>query len=729
MKGKIEPQHLERSAYVYIRQSSHRQVEEHLESQDLQYQLARRALALGWREDQVVVIDDDLGKSAVTATGREGFQNLVAAVGLGQVGIVLVTDVSRLARNCSDWYRLLDLASLYDTLVSDASGIYHPRVYDDRLLLGLKGTFSEAQWYSMRAQLHAARLNKARRGELAIRLPVGYHRLANGEVVLVPDREVQAAIRQVFEQFERLGTARAVLRDFRDRRVELPRRIPSGPARGEIAWVRPAYQIIYHILNNPAYAGAYAFGRSRSVRLPGAEGKTVTRSRPMTEWEVLIQDAFPAYITWEQYLENQKRLEKNAWGDRWTQGAPRQGDALLSGIVYCGRCGRAMRSRYRDKPAYVCEAASREHGEPRCQHVPVPHVDEAVTRIFLEAIHPAQLEVALAAVEELEAQRQHTIQRWQQRRERARYEADLARRCYERVDPDNCLVAAELERRWEEKLQVQQQLEREWTQAQTQELAPLSEADRQLIRDLAQDLPALWYAETTTQAERKRLLRCLIQDVTLDRFSRPSTTIIHVRWHTGTSTTLEIPSPRPGCRTPDAVLDRIRELAQHHADDRVAAILNEEGVRSATGRTWHHALVRQVRKRHGIPSACPSIASGSSPRGDGLVSAAEAAERLHVTPSMIADWFRRGLLAGHQRRPGTPLWVRLTEEDVQRLDGSASRQPDLRPLYEAETALGLTAEQMRADIRAGRLSTCRLRVGRQWRWYVKVPVEQGTRNL
>jgi len=729
MSGKVERQHLDRSAYVYIRQSTYRQVEEHLESQDLQYQLAQRAQALGWRGDQVVVIDDDLGKSAVTATDREGFQGLVAAVGLGQVGIVLVTDVSRLARNCSDWYQLLDLASLCDTLISDASGIYHPRIYDDRLLLGLKGTFSEAQWYSMRAQLQAARLNKARRGELALRLPVGYDRLANGEVVLTPDREVQSAIHRVFEQFVRLGTARAVLRDFRDRKLELPRRPPSGPAKGVIAWVRPAYQVIYHILKNPAYAGAYAFGKSHSVRVPGAEGKIVTRSRPLTEWEVLIQNAFPAYITWEQYLENQKRLEKNAWGVRWTQGAPRQGDALLPGIVYCGRCGRPMRSRYRDKPAYVCEATSRQYGESRCQHVPVPHVDEAVTQVFLETLRPAHLEVALAAVEEIEAQRQQMIARWQQRRERARYEAELARRCYEQVDPDNRLVAAELERRWEEKLHAQQHLEREWAQAQTQDLAPLSEADRQLIRQLADDLPALWYAETTTQAERKRLLRCLIRDVTLDRFSKPGITTILIHWHTDTSTTLEIPSPRPGCRTPTAVLERIRELAQHLPDDQVAAMLNEEGVRSATGKTWHHVLVRQVRKRHNIPSACPYITPESGPRGDGLITAAEAAERLDVTLSMVADWFRRGLLAGHQRRPGTPLWIRLTDEDVGRLDGSASRQPDMVPLRRAANALGMTAEEMQAEIRAGRLLTYRLRVGKQWRWFVRVPAEQGTRNL
>lgn len=301
---KIQPSHLERLAYIYIRQSSPGQVKQHLESQDLQYQLIHRAQMLGWSEKQTVVIDDDLGKSAATATDRHGFQDLVAAVGLGRVGIILVTDVSRLARNCSDWYQLLDLASMYGTLISDASGVYDPRIYDDRLLLGLKGTFSEAQWYNMRSQLQAARLNKARRGELAIRLPVGYDRLPNGEVTFIPNQEVQNAIHLVFEQFDRLGSAWTVLRYLRDERLQLPRRIPSGPDRGTIKWVRPKYQIIYQMLKNPAYAGAYTFGKRHTVRLPGKRNKAVSRTLPMEEWTVLIQDAFPGYITWEQYMRN-----------------------------------------------------------------------------------------------------------------------------------------------------------------------------------------------------------------------------------------------------------------------------------------------------------------------------------------------------------------------------------------------------------------------------------------
>ncbi len=727
---KIQSAHLERLAYIYIRQSSPGQVKQHLESQDLQYQLTHRAQTLGWTEEQTVVIDDDLGKSAITATDRHGFQDLVAAVGLGRVGIILVTDVSRLARNCSDWYRLLDLASVYGTLISDASGVYDPRIYDDRMLLGLKGTFAEALWYNMRIQLQTARLNKARRGELAIRLPVGYDRLPNGEVVFTPDQEVQNAIHLVFEQFERSGSARAVLHYLRDERLQLPHRIPSGPDRGVIEWVRPKYQTIYHILKNPAYAGAYAYGKHHTTRLPGDQGTVVSRALPMEEWTVLIQDAFPGYVTWEQYMRNQKQLRENAQGVHWTKGAPRSGDALLQGIVLCGQCGRRMRSRYRDKPAYVCEETNRQYGEPRCQHSTVAHVDEAVTQVFLEAIQPVHLEAALAAAEQIEAQRQRLATQWQHRLERARYEADLARRRYEQVDPDNRLVAAELERQWEDKLQTCQRLEREWDQAQTQELAPLTEADQALIHQLAEDIPALWYAETTTQEERKRLLRCLIQDVTLDPFTKPGFTLISIRWHTGATTTVEVRRPKPGGPpAPPALIQRVRELAQRHPDDQVAAILRAEGTKTARDGVWTTERVRNFRNKHKIPTACPYVTSKPGPRGDGLIKATEAAEQLGVTPSMIADWFRRGLLAGHQRRPGTPLWVRLTEDDLRRLNGSTSLSPNLVPVKEAPATLELLPEQMKEEIRAGRLLAYRLFIQNRWRWYVQIPAQQATRKF
>jgi DNA invertase Pin-like site-specific DNA recombinase len=724
---KIEAHHRQRLAYVYIRQSTPQQVLEHRESQDLQYQLAQRARDLGWPEARIIVVDDDLGKSAISATDRPGFQNLVAAVGLGRVGLILVTDVSRLARNCSDWFQLLDLASVYAALISDASGIYDPRDYNDRLLLGLKGTFSEAQWYAMRAQLQAARLNKARRAELALRLPVGYHRRADGQVCFTPDRQVQKIIRLVFDQFERLTSARAVLAFFNEQRLQLPRRIPDGPDRGQITWVKPSYQAIYHILKNPAYAGAYVYGRHHYVRLPGQPQRPVCRPVPMDEWTVLKQDAFPGYINWQQFLRNQARLRENAaglpWSDASVRGAPRAGAALLSGLVFCARCGRPLRARYRDKPAYICEAEHQQYDTPRCQRFGAPHIDQAVSDLFLQALQPLHLEAALAAVEQAEARQHQLAEQWQLRLERARYEADLARRRYRRVDPDHRLVAVELERDWEDKLQHLQHLQQEWSQLQSQNLAPLSESERQRLRQLAQDVPALWHAPSTTPQDRKRLLRCLIRDITLDSFSQPDFSRIALRWHTGNITTLSVPRPKPGRHTSVALIERIRSLAQTQPDDLIALTLNREGWLTFTGLPWTRQRVAGVRRKQHIPTACPSLSATPGPRGDGLISAAQAARELDVNPSLIADWFRRGWLLGHQPRPGTPVWVRLSPQDRQRLDGSAALTPDMIPLAQAPTVLHLSPQQLRHQIQTGRLLAYRLLIKNRWRWFVQPAVE------
>jgi len=679
----------------------------------------------------VLLIDGDLGKSAVTAANRDGFQALVSAVGLNQVGLILVIDVSRLARNCSDWYRLLDLAALCDCLIGDANAVYDPRDYNDRLLLGLKGTLAEAQWHTMRQRLSAARLNKARRGELAFRLPVGYDRDEEGRVVLSADREVQGIVRLVFALFERLGSARAVLLDLVRQGLDLPFRAQRKIGRNEVQWRQASYSAVYHILKHPIYAGAYTYGKYHRIHLP--DGSVVTKRMPLEQWAVLIHDAHPAYITWEQYVANQRQLDENAQGTNWRKGTPREGDALLQGIVICGKCGRHMRVRTGGhNTAYGCYEAHRSYGGPRCQHFVAGHVDRAVVSLFLEAIQPARLEVALAAIEQLDAQREQLAAQWDKRLERAQYEAELARRRYERVDPDNRLVAAELEQRWEEALQDWQQLKQDWQQAQKRELVPLSESDRQLIRQLADNLPALWDAETTTNADRKRLLRCLVQDVTLDRFSKPGISVVHVRWHTGTTTTVEVIRPKPGGPpAPPALVARVRELAQRYPDDEMATLLNNKKVRTARGATWTTERVRNFRNKHKIPTACPYTVRGPGPhgpRGDALFSATEAAQRLGVSPSMIADWFHRGLIAGHQRRRRCPIWVRMDDQDIRRYDGSVPLDPDMVPLPQVPETLGMSQDQLRDAVHNGQALTYRLREGRQWRWYVQLVAAQSTRK-
>jgi DNA invertase Pin-like site-specific DNA recombinase len=720
--GKIQPAHLARQAVVYIRQSTPGQVREHLESQDLQYQLAQRATALGWPAGQVQIIDDDLGKSAVSSAQRSGFQALVAAVGLSQVGLILVTDVSRLARNCADWYGLLDLASLCATLIADASGLYDPRLFDDRLLLGLKGTFAEAQWYNMHANLTAALFNKARRGELALHLPVGYDRLQDGKVVLTADRQVQDAIRLVFALFRQLGSAHQVLRYCGRERITLPCLVPDGLGGRSVEW-RPAdYPTIYGILTRPVYAGAYAYGRFQSQRLPGSQRKTLHRRQPMEKWIVLKRDHHEAYITWDEYLLNQQQLAANSQRAPLRSAGPaREGGNLLQGIVFCARCGRPLHPRYHAKPIYVCEAHSSTLAQPRCQTFGVPHVDAAVAGLLLAAVAPAQLELALAASQSAESERRGLHRHWQERLQRAQYEATLARRRYEQVDPDNRLVAGELERRWEQQLLEVQMAEREWANLQAQAPLPLSAAEQALIRRLAEDLPALWQAPTTSHADRKRLLRCLIQSVTLDSFSQVGYTRILVLWHTGATSEVTVPRPRPGCRTPEASRRRIAELAQSMSDDQIAEQLNAEGLPTAWRGPWTQARVRVVRAKWRIASQKPYPPRQILPRNQGFLSASEAAEQLHVSPGMVCEWYRRGRLAGYQERIRSAVWVRLTEDDLYRYGGSAPLTADLILEAQAPAALGITPQEIRQQVQSGELLTYRLWRNHVWRWYVCRP--------
>lgn len=765
---KIEAKHQRRFAYIYIRQSTMRQVHENLESQALQYQLEGRAVGLGWTEEQIIVIDEDLGKSGISSAERTGFQRLFADVGLGKVGMILVTDVSRIARNSADWYRLLELAAQNDVLVSDSSGVYNPTIYADRLLLGIQGAFAEAQWYNMRQQTKEARLNKAKRGELNLRLPVGYLRLPNDEVVKEPDVQVQGAIEQIFRTFRQEGSARRVFIRMCEQGLKMPRQGRNAVGQAIILWERPCYTAIYQVLKLPAYAGAYTYGKRKSPTTPSQQGGR-NRILDPEAWQVLIKEAFPAYISWEEYIENQKIMAQNwkatpfanpdcdnqasknqgihnqpfssntgrSLGCESDDGqggfsAPGKGRALLQGIVYCGKCGRPMRVRYRDKPAYVCETTNKEFNEPRCGFFPYAHVDRAVVTAFLQAIEPASIEIALATMEQLDEQRTALTLQWQQQLERARYDVTLAQTRYEQVDPTMRLVAAQLERHWEEKLTALAQLEQQWEEVQTKELAPLSIQDEATIRQLATNLPALWGAETTTTQERKRLLRTLIQDVTLNRNLEEGTTTIYITWQTGATSILTAKRPTPGHPTNLPLLDRVRTLAQTFTDDKISDILNQEGLVSSwhvkddpayvIGQPvsyWTKARVRNLRNKHNITTGMPQLAKDGKPRADGLIPAKEAARQLSVSTSVVIQWFRRSLLPGHQNRPSTPIWIQLDETNRHRFNCSLDRPaPGMVLLADAPQHFGLSKEELKNAIASHQLYTWRLAHGAQNRWFI-----------
>ncbi|MEI7773019.1 MAG: recombinase family protein [Chloroflexales bacterium] len=514
------------------------------------------------------------------------FQQLIAEVGMGHVGAVLSLEVSRLARSCSDWYRLLEICALTETLVIDEEGIYDPGLYNDRLLLGFKGTMSEAELHWLRSRLQGGKLEKAQHGELRFRPPVGLVLDPLGRVVLDPDEEVQQAVRLVFSLFAQRSSALAVVQAFNERHLRFPMRQWGKRYDGELVWGPLTHSRVLEVLHNPAYAGTYVYGRTqtRTRLLPGEAPRVKGRTRPVPrdEWPIVLHDAHPGYLSWEQYLRNQQQLDDNrTFRPEDRRGAVREGGALLQGLVLCGVCGRRMRVRYLPDghtPSYECNEQHVRHGGRTCQMIRGDGVDTAVAKALLEALQPAQLAMSLATLDDLAAQAAQIERQWQLRVERAQYEADLARRRFLAVDPENRLVARTLEREWNERLTAVASLEREY--AALPRLTPplVSPEERQRILAMAQDVPAVWHAASTTQTERKQLLRYLVKDVTLTK--RATTIYIAIRWQTDACTMLEILRPRRSCdqrRTNPAVIERIYELAPLYTDAQIADMLNQEG--------------------------------------------------------------------------------------------------------------------------------------------------------
>jgi DNA invertase Pin-like site-specific DNA recombinase len=675
---KIRPDHLDRQALIYVRQSTLIQVRENTGSTARQYDLAKRAAALGWPTDRIRVIDQDQGHSGASAVGRDGFQLLVAEVGLKHAGAVFCLEASRLARSCSDWYRLLEICALAETLVIDEDGVYDPGQYNDRLLLGFRGTMSEAELHWLRQRLLGGKLAKAEQGLLRFRLPAGLVYDPAGKIVLDPDEEVQAAVRLVFDHFSQRGSALAVVAHFARHHLRFPIRFWGGRRDGELVWGPLRCARVLDILHNPLYAGAYVFGRTVTRRglLPNEAPLIKGRTRQVKpeDWPITLPDAHPGYLSWEQFKLNQQQLDDNrTWRPEEHRGAVRQGMALLQGIVICGRCGRKMSVRYvRDGrlPSYECNEAHSQHAAKTCQSVRGERIDADVAKSFLAAIEPAQLEVSLAALDQIEARARQIERQWQLRQERARYEADLARRRFVSIDPENRLVARSLEREWNEKLIEVERLEREYAALPAHTLRPASPEDRQRILDLAQDLPTVWNSATTTNAERKQLLRFLIKDVTLTRGEE--IVKVAIRWQTGALTTFSLPRLKKSWeerQTDPRAVALIRRLASDHTDQEIATHLNEAGLNAGRGGAFTRSKVEFIRWAYDIATGCPERpgACPSGQRGDGRYSAQKAAELLNVHVSTISEWCKQGRLDGVSTAPMGPRWIKLTPEIITEL--------------------------------------------------------------
>jgi DNA invertase Pin-like site-specific DNA recombinase len=676
-EGKIQSWHRDRLAVVYVRQSTAAQVQDHAESTRLQYGLSERAVTLGWAPSRVLVIDEDLGHSASGADARPGFARLVAEVGLDHVGIVLGIEMSRLARSGREWHQLLELCALSGALLGDPDGVYDPAEHNDRLLLGLKGTISEAELHLIRQRMWSGRIAKARRGELAVPLPAGLARRPSGEVMLDPDEQVRAVVRLVFDLFEQLGTVGAVLGFLADNHVQLGVRLREGPGRGELAWRRPSRAGVTNMLRNPAYAGIYAYGRSTLDRRRRQPGRPFTGRvrQPREQWAVFLPGVLPAYISIEQYERNMQRMDANR-SRAQSLGAVRDGPALLAGLVACGRCGSKMTVRYQRgpggglHPVYVCGRAKADYGASLCQQLASGCVDAHVAGLLLQAMAPAALEVSLAAAGQAEAQREQVDLIWRQRLERAGYQAERARRQYQLVEPENRLVARQLEKDWEAALAERRRLGEEYDRFAAARPRTLTASERDQIRALADDLPAVWNAPTTTDADRKQLIRHLVEQVRVTVLGTSEEVDVEVTWAGGHRTAGRVTRPVATL----SQLSYFPQLRQRAAElaaagctaAEVAESLNAEGLRPPKrAAAFTQNSVRDLLGALGLqhartPASRPEL-------GEHEWWLRDLALHLGMSRVTLDAWIRRGWADGYLHPAARLIVVRADPAEVERL--------------------------------------------------------------
>jgi len=727
--SKIKPTHTQRAACVYIRQSTPGQVEHNRESTARQYALADRASQLGWRKEQVILIDEDLGLSGSTTDKRSGFARLTSEVALAHVGIVLGLEVSRLARNNADWYRLLELCGVTDTLIGDNDGVYHPALFNDRLLLGLKGTMSEAELHIIRARLDGGIRNKAARGELRRGLPVGFiWGEQDGEVLFHPDEAVTGAIRTVFERFAEFGSARRVWLWFRSESLSFPLQTAPAGMPGPIRWVAPTYHALHQILTNPVYAGAYTYGKTKYERYVDEHGAVKKRIRhlPMDQWAVLIPDHHPGFIDWAAFQANQARLDSNTRPQpHQAGGAVREGSALLQGLATCGHCGRRLHVHYRGRnsaPGYHCAGKDLVNGRGvYCLNIGGMVIEQAVTNAFLEAVTPAAVEATMLSVQQLQANHDAALSQWRLEVERTRYEAERAERRYRAVEPENRLVARGLEAEWENRLRDLAAAETELRRREQQRPNPIGPEQLKRIQMLGSDIRQVWTAPAITDRDRKELLRTLLEEVILNLKRAEGHAHLTLRWRGGAITELDVLVPRfkpMGPRTAEDTISLLRRLAAVYPDEVIAGILNRQDRKTATGERFTANQVGSLRRYRNIPRFQPSA---EPPTGE-LVSIRKAAQILGMNTSSIHRWLADGFIAGEQVTPGAPWQIRITDELRARIVQQAP--PEYLPMLETTMKLGVSRQTVLQRVKRGELEAVLVRQGRRKGLRIKVVDQQ-----
>lgn len=670
MTEKITPQHLQQTAYVYVRQSSMGQVRHHRESTERQYALQDRARGLGWPPSRIKVLDGDLGCSGASTMDRTDFKTLVADVSLGNAGAVLALEASRLARSNADWHRLIEICGITRTLLIDEDGCYDPSDFNDGLLLGLKGTMAQAELHFIRSRLQGGKLNKAQKGELRFPLPVGYVFDEANRIVKDPDEQVCRAIERVFTTFLEAGSAYGVVQRFARDKLLFPKRSYGGVWAGKLQWGRLTDSRVLEILKNPSYAGVYAFGRYRCVKdiLEDGDVRSRIACMPREEWLVEIRDHHEGYTSFEQHLKNLDRIERNRTNPQEAilSGPAREGLAMLQGLLICGCCGRRLTPRYRGNgglyPIYECNWRKREGlSKTSCMSVQCSYLDRTIEQRVWEVVNENHLNLALDAYDILQQREQQISMQWKLRLQRAEYEVQLAQKRYEQVDPENRLVASTLEQRWNDALIELEDVQNQIAELQQREQV-ITSRQREEVLKLAQDLPRLWKSKATSAKDKKRILQLLIQDITVEKPERGKV-ILHLCWQGGQCETLDVDLPRPTAerwRHSESLVHRVRELARDYSDTEIATQLNAEGLKSNKGNPFTRSSVSWIRHKHAIPPV--------DKKQPGEQTVQEVAEQFEVSPGVVYYWIAHNIIPARRLNNGSPYWITINPQKKRELE-------------------------------------------------------------